>query len=160
MNADPNTLEEVGAMGLGRTLKELREARRLRLQEVSARLKFSVRQLEALENEDWSRLPAGMPLKGMVRNYGRFLEADTDALLVMLESQAPGEQPGLGAEGLRRPAAVRAADMPLHTESVSRPWGWLVIILLFLAVAVFYAIGRGWVPDSWLIFDWLKALKT
>src|SRR5690606_5877249 len=100
MNADVNTSEAMQEMGLGNTLKALREAKRLRLQEVSARLKFSVRQLEALEDEDWSRLPAGMPLKGMVRNYGRFLEADSDALLVMLENQVPDEKLGQGGESL------------------------------------------------------------
>src|SRR5690606_23071794 len=138
-------------MGLGNTLKALREAKRLRLQEVSARLKFSVRQLEALEDEDWSRLPAGMPLKGMVRNYGRFLEADSDALLVMLENQVPDEKLGQGGESLGASAALSGADVPLHTETVSRPWGWLIIILLFLCIAGFYAIASGWIPDSWLI---------
>lgn len=158
MNADSSTQEQGQLLGVGQTLRELREARRLRLQEVSARLKFSVRQLEALESEEWSRLPAGMPLKGMVRNYGRFLEADTDALLTLLESQVPSEKQG--AEALRRTVEMRSPDTPLHSEAVSRPWGWLIIILVFLAIAGFYAVGRGWIPDSWLIFDWLKALKT
>ena len=50
MNADSNISEAGQTMQLGSTLRSLREARRLRLSEVSARLKFSVRQLEALEN--------------------------------------------------------------------------------------------------------------
>jgi hypothetical protein len=51
------------------------------------------------------------------------------------------------------------ADLPLQAEPVHRPWGWLLIILILLFVAGFYAIERGWVPDSWLVFDWLKSLK-
>jgi hypothetical protein len=35
----------------------------------------------------------------------------------------------------------------------------MIIILILLFVAGFYAIERGWVPDSWLVFDWLKSLK-
>lgn len=158
MNLDSNTHEEKLELGLGATLRTLRETRRLRLQEVSARLKFSVRQIEALENEEWSRLPVGMSLKGMVRNYARFLETDADTLLTLLENQMSCEAPG--TEAPKRSAARTASDVPLHSEPVSRPWGWLIIILLFLAIAGFYAVARGWIPDSWLIFDWLKALKT
>ena len=159
MNLDSNTLDNQQPIDLGSTLKALREAKRLRLSEVSARLKFSVRQIEALENQEWENLPAGLPLRGMVRNYGRFLEADTDALMVMLESYVPSDPKALGGESLKRPVAINAPDMPLHDEPSGRPWGWLIIILLFLAIAAFYAVGRGWIPETWLVFDWLKALK-
>ncbi len=143
--------------GVGPTLRDLREARRLSLAEVSARLKFTARQLEALETEQWDRLPTGVSLRGFVKNYGRFLEADIDALLVMLDDQ-------VGATSAKPVAISRAgslgpADLPIHGEPVHRPWGWLIIILVLLFVAGFYAIERGWVPDSWLVFDWLKSLK-
>ena len=79
---DPNS-----PVGVGTTLRKLREARQLTPAEVSARLKFTSRQLEALENEQWDRLPGGMSLRGFVKNYGRYLEADVDALLTMLDNQ-------------------------------------------------------------------------
>lgn len=143
--------------GVGATLRGLREAKRLSPGEVSARLKFTARQLEALETEQWSRLPTGVSLRGFVKNYARFLEADVDALLVMLDTQ-------VGSTAARPVAITRAdslgpAEMNMQGEPVHRPWGWLVIILVLLFVAGFYAIERGWVPDSWLIFDWLKSLQ-
>jgi len=144
--------------GVGATLRSLREAKRLTPAEVSARLKFSSRQLEALETEQWDRLPTGMSLRGFVKNYGRYVEADVDALLVMLDNQVGPTS--------ARPIAVNntahslgPADLPIQGEPVHRPWGWLIIILILLFVAGFYAIERGWVPDSWLVFDWLKSLK-
>src|SRR5690606_31902784 len=144
--------------GVGATLRGLREAKRLTPAEVSARLKFSSRQLEALETEQWDRLPTGMSLRGFVKNYGRYVEADVDALLVMLDNQVGPTS--------ARPIAVNntahslgPADLPIQGEPVHRPWGWLIIILILLFVAGFYAIERGWVPDSWLVFDWLKSLK-
>ncbi|SHG83377.1 helix-turn-helix domain-containing protein [Pollutimonas bauzanensis] len=143
--------------GIGATLRSLREARRLSPGEVSARLKFTSRQLEALETEQWDRLPTGVSLRGFVKNYGRFLEADVDALLVMLDSQV-----GYTAAkpvAISRAGSLGPADLPIHGEPVHRPWGWLIIILVLLFVAGFYAIERGWVPDSWLVFDWLKSLK-
>ncbi|OYV47749.1 MAG: hypothetical protein B7X10_04125, partial [Burkholderiales bacterium 21-58-4] len=64
-------------MNLGSTLKALREAKELSLGDVSARLKYSGRQIEALESEQWDSLPTGVSLRGLVRNYGRFLDANT-----------------------------------------------------------------------------------
>ncbi|KAA0911757.1 RodZ family helix-turn-helix domain-containing protein [Pusillimonas sp. ANT_WB101] len=151
-----------GGQGVGSTLQGIREAKRISRNEASARVKYSVRQIEALETEQWGRLPGGAALRGFVKNYSRYLGADVDALLIMLDDQA-------GTEGIRaattstagvQAAPMGPAEMPLHGEAVRRPWGWLVIILVLLFVAGFYAVERGWVPDSWLVFDWLKSLKS
>ncbi|HWK61799.1 MAG TPA: helix-turn-helix transcriptional regulator [Eoetvoesiella sp.] len=142
---------------LGATLRALRRAKQLSVAEVSARLKYSVRQLEALEAEQWELLPTGVPLRGLVKNYGRLLEADVDALIVMLEREVgiPGVQPIVLPS-----AAMSSSDMAMQSDMGQRSsWGWLVVIVVLLIVAGFYAIERGWVPDSWLIFDWLKSLK-
>jgi cytoskeleton protein RodZ len=110
--------------GVGATLRSLREAKRLTPAEVSARLKFSSRQLEALETEQWDRLPSGMSLRGFVKNYARYVEADVDAVLVMLDNQV--------GSTYTRPIAVNntnslgPADLPIQGEPVHRPWGWPV----------------------------------
>ncbi|HEY9280108.1 MAG TPA: helix-turn-helix transcriptional regulator [Eoetvoesiella sp.] len=152
---DPSSTGEQA--GVGTTLKTLREAKRLSLNEVSARLKFSVRQIETLESEQWDRLPQGVPLRGMVKNYGRFLETDVDSLLVMLDHQigSGSAQPAV----LKGSASLARADLSMQAEATHRPWGWLIVILILLFVAGFYAIERGWLPDSWLVFDWLKSLE-
>lgn len=143
--------------GVGATLRGLREAKRLSPGEVSARLKFTGRQLEALETEQWDSLPGGVSLRGFVKNYGRFLEADVDALLVMLDNQVGST--AAKPVAITRVGSLGPADAHMQGEPVHRPWGWLIIILVLLFVAGFYAIERGWVPDSWLVFDWLKSLK-
>ncbi len=147
----------VAPMGLGATLKALREAKEISLGEVSARLKYSGRQIEAIEAEQWDILPTGVSLRGMVRNYGRFLDTNTDALVSMLDSQVGST--GARPVAVSSPTTLGAADVSLQNDPIHRPWGWLVIILILLIVAAFYAIERGWVPNSWLIFDWLKSLK-
>jgi cytoskeletal protein RodZ len=142
---------------LGPTLRSLREARGLSPNEVSSRLKFSSRQLDALETEQWDRLPTGVSLRGFVKNYGRYLEADVDALMVMLENQVGSTRSK--TVPVSSATSLGPADLPIQGEPVHRPWGWMLIILILLFVAGFYAIERGWVPDSWLVFDWLKSLK-
>lgn len=148
---------QAGPDGVGPTLRRLREAQRLSLAEVSMRLKFSKRQLEALENEQWDDLPQGVSLRGFVKNYARYLEADPDALLTMLDNQIGPLQSAFvtadSTSGLAGGASLDPGD-----ENLRRPWGWWIIILAFVLVAVFYAVSRGWVPESWLVFDWLKSL--
>lgn len=142
---------------LGATLKSLREVKSLSLNEVSGRVKFSVRQIEALENEQWDLLPVGVSLRGFVKNYGRFLETDVDSLLVMLDHQVGSAS--IKPVAIKRSASLAQTDIPIHADATHRPWGWFVVILVLLFVAGFYAIERGWVPDSWLVFDWLRSLK-
>lgn len=144
--------------GIGPTLRSLREARQLTPAEVSMRLKFSQSQLNALENERWDALPHGMPLRGFVKNYARYLEADVDALLTMLDNQV-GRPETAFVTAKQAPARGTATDLSSDDDTARRPWGWLIIILILVFVAGFYAIDRGWVPDSWLIFDWLQSFK-
>lgn len=149
--------DALASAGVGATLRSMREARRISVSEVSQRLKFSVRQIEALESEDWGRLPVGVPLRGFVRNYARYLEADVDSVLVLLDNQiGPTAPPSIMSAANIPPAAGADAEMPMAVEPSPRPWGWFFIILAILIIAAFYAIDRGWVPESWLIFDWLK----
>ncbi|WP_369326956.1 helix-turn-helix domain-containing protein [Alcaligenes nematophilus] len=146
--------------GVGPTLRELRLARSCTLNEASTRLKFSVRQLEALEAQEWDQLPGGQPLRGMVRNYARFLDADVSAVLVMLEAQVSdtaAPKPVLRNHG---GSGVARTDLSVYSESRGGfGWIWILIIIVLLLVAGFYAIDRGWVPEEWLVFDWLKDLK-
>lgn len=78
---------------LGRELARLREARGWSQEYVSDRLKFAVRQIRALENENWDELPQGTPLRGFVRNYARLLEVDPAPLLQALAPELLATDP-------------------------------------------------------------------
>ena len=86
---------------VGAFIRQLRESRRLSVADVSARLKYSSAQIKALESDDFERLPQGAALRGMVRNYARYLNTDEHAVLSMLDQQA-GTAP--------MPAIARSAD--------------------------------------------------
>ena len=148
--------------GTGATLRAMRESRRISVSEASQRIKYSVRQIEALEAEDWGSLPGGVPLRGFVRNYARYLEADVDSVLVLLDNQiGPTAPPSvMTAPGVAGSSAAGDAELPVTAEGSNWPWGWFFIILTILVIAAFYAVDRGWVPESWLIFDWLKAIAN
>jgi cytoskeleton protein RodZ len=74
-------LTEAVATGVGAELAQARETQGLALVDIAQQLKFSPRQLEALEQERFGALPGPTIARGMLRNYARLLKLDADALL-------------------------------------------------------------------------------
>ena len=80
------------AVGPGRALAQLRSERKLSIADVAQRLKYGARQIEALEAEEFDRLPGATFVRGMVRGYAKLLETDPEPLLEALEQRyIPGE---------------------------------------------------------------------
>ena len=69
------------ATGVGRELAAAREARGLAVADVAQQLKFSPRQLGALEQEQFDALPGATFTRGMVRSYARLLKLDPEPLV-------------------------------------------------------------------------------
>lgn len=66
---------------IGATLRAARESQGLTVSDVAERIKFSIRQVEALEADDASHLPQGTFLRGFIRSYARYLHLDEALLL-------------------------------------------------------------------------------
>ena len=78
--------------GPGRTLARLRADRKLSVTDVAQRLKYGARQIEALEAEEFDKLPGATFVRGMVRGYAKLLEIDPEPILGSLEHRyVPGE---------------------------------------------------------------------
>lgn len=159
MSSNTSSAElETPSKTVGKALLELRQTQGLSLLEVSARTKYSIPQLEALEQEHWEVLPSGVPLRWMVRGYARALGADAETLLALLGPQQ-GLAPKAHSTDMRRGADWSSHDMPLYSETSQRSWGWWLIIFALIVVALVYALSQGWIPEDWLVFDWLKELR-
>jgi cytoskeleton protein RodZ len=65
---------------IGETLRGERERRNLNLDQVSQELKISARFLQALEEEKFDRLPAGVFAKSFARQYAHLLGLDEDEI--------------------------------------------------------------------------------
>lgn len=142
---------------IGTYLTELRMSQAISLQDASMRTKYSVPQLQALEHDQWDKLPSGAPLRWMLKSYGQYLGANIDLLFSLLGSQ--GNTVSLGRATSLHPD-LASNDMSLETEPKQRVLGWLIVIAVLLLVALFYALNQGLIPESWLVFDWLKELKS
>jgi len=114
----------------GERLKRERELREVTLDEVSKSTRISARFLQALENEDWPKLPGGVFGRGFVRTIARYLGLSEESLLAEYDS-ARGEG--------------TLAAPPKPEERIPSPPKWLpvaavLVILLLLAGLIFGGI--------------------
>ena len=73
----------------GRVLQVERLRRQLELDAVARQLRLSVSQVEALEADNYERLPGTTFVRGFIRNYARVLELDAEPLLARYELLHP-----------------------------------------------------------------------
>ncbi len=92
-------------MSVGETLRQQRLRRKVQLQEVSEELKISSRMLEAIEADDYDKLPGGVFAKSFVRQYAGVLGLDEGEVAAQFE-QAVRSPELTRLEELRRPHAV------------------------------------------------------
>lgn len=79
-----NTAAAVPTPSLGAVLRDARIQLGLSVAEVAAQIKFAPRQIEALEADDFKKLPEAAFLRGFVRSYAKILNLDAQTLLAHL----------------------------------------------------------------------------
>lgn len=97
----------------GSVLRRAREARGQSIADVVQVIRFSARQIEALERDDYASLPGSTAVRGLVRNYAKFLKLDAAPLLVQLEPAVPVPE-----ADVRPPANMGEAEQPTIVERV------------------------------------------
>ncbi|RRQ21088.1 helix-turn-helix domain-containing protein [Thiohalobacter thiocyanaticus] len=120
--------------GVGARLREVREHKGISPAEVAAQLHLNEQTIVALEQDDRSRLPAPIYVRGYVRAYARLLGLDEEELLARYQ---PAESPELRTVGMPPQAqpALRSARMPW------RLLGTLVLLVALAGLAVFVLPG-------------------
>jgi cytoskeleton protein RodZ len=143
----PEPTEPVTALA---ALRTIRLARGMSLDDVSVRLKYPPRVIDALESERWSELPQGIGLKTLTKNYARLLGVDFDAVEPVLRQHLPESHGGIANH-----TSTRAIGASMQEVSSSGSTAWIVLIVVVIAVIVGIAIWQGIVPDS-VMPKWLK----
>jgi len=85
----PETASPVATPAVGSLLRAAREAAQLTQDDLAQAIKFSPRQIAALEADDYAALPGATIVRGFVRSYARHLKLDADALLSQLDAALP-----------------------------------------------------------------------
>src|SRR5712691_6337083 len=78
----------------GDHLKREREMRGVSLDEISAATRIATRFLQAIENEQWDKLPGGVFNRGFVRAMGRYLGLDEENIVAEYAAAA-GDRPSV-----------------------------------------------------------------
>ena len=116
----------------GERLKRERELREVSPNEVVVATRISLRFLEALENEDWDKLPGGVFNRGFIRSVARYLGLDEDSLVAEYALQTKGRSdPGV------------VADPP---DEPQRKWARISVLVV---LAILILVG-GWAAIHYL----------
>jgi len=123
--------------GIGATLREARNRRKINLPEVEAATKIRTRYLRAIENEEWDVLPGGSYARSFIRTYASFLGLDGERLADDYRHGA--DAAAAGERAIRVESAVASPRPPRSGPRLStRAWTGIVTIGL---VAVLVAVG-------------------
>lgn len=118
-------------------LTRRREALQMGVQEAARQLRFSPRQLEAIERGDWDALPGRAFARGALRSYARLLGVDPQPVLAQLVDDDTRLGPA-GSLGTALPRSNTFPSVPAATGRGGVRWGLagaLIVGLLLLAVA-------------------------
>ncbi|MEX0616190.1 MAG: RodZ domain-containing protein [Candidatus Woykebacteria bacterium] len=90
---------------VGQILKEAREKKDVSLEEAEKATRIRKKILSRLEKSDWAELPSPTFVKGLLKNYGSYLEIDTKALLAFFrrEYEEPKLQKAVVSFKVKRP---------------------------------------------------------
>jgi cytoskeleton protein RodZ len=122
--------------GVGELLRAERLARGLSIEDVARQLRLAVRQVTALEEDDYDKLAGGTFARGFVRNYAKLLQIDAAPLLQQLDQSLPPPAPQTityQTEGVPFPSKQKSGTRNLIVAGV-------IILALLLLI---YEIYRG-----------------
>jgi cytoskeleton protein RodZ len=124
-------------MSPGRTLAAARAARGMSIDDVAQRLKFSPRQIEALETDNHAALPGASIVRGMLRSYAKLLGLDAATLVSDLQRRVEPQTIMLAKDRM---------DVPFPTGP--KKGGRLYLLLSIVVALAVAAVVADWMLKS------------
>ena len=135
--ATPASAAPAGQGAAGAALLNERRRQGLSLGDVSRQLKLSVRQVEALERDDYSAYKGPVFIHGFIRNYAKLLGLDPEPLVRATDSiLKPQTIPAVAMREPERPRVLAAQRNRLRLWPVAG-----AVLLIGLALSVYFG-GR------------------
>lgn len=122
----------------GAALREARERLNLSIADAAAQTKLAPRQIEALEADDYQKLPEIAFVRGFVRSYAKILGLDAQPLLAALPQPGRNEEVAVPVEAPLPDARSQ------HTQNLI----WLGAALFLSVVVVAVAVWNITAPPS------------
>ncbi len=127
------TPQSAGAM-----LRDARVAKKLSPEDVSKHLRISLKQIEAMETDNFAALPESVIVRGFMRNYARMLGVNPEPILEVYKRNRP--------EVTQSFTMHKSINMPIVTKD-KQSWAKYVVasilIILGLGIWLFYVDLMG-----------------
>lgn len=123
---------------LGQQLKTARERKKIGTSEAARKTRIKIQHIEAMERDDFSRIPAPAYAKGFIKIYAEYLGLDPEPLIAeYLERYAPRERPPLVEE--------EPSEEPRKSWNIPKiPWKEIVIRLREVLSAINWSAFKQW----------------
>ncbi len=123
--------DDVPASGPGSMLARERAGKGLSVADIAAQLRYSPKQIEALEGDDYSRLPGTTFVRGMIRGYAKILGTQATPILQAYEKR---HIPAPITVDLR----AKRIPFPDGRARSTRVYVWLSAVVALLVTAGLY----------------------
>jgi len=116
----------------GRMLAEARKGLHLSVDDVASKLRLTPRQIEALEADEYAKLPGATFVRGFIRSYAKLLHLDPEAVLAAYHGEAAD---------IARIISVPHQNIQFSERANprNRPLIIAAIVILLLAIGLFAA---------------------
>jgi cytoskeletal protein RodZ len=128
------------ANSIGEKLRLAREARGIALRDISEQTRISMRYLEAIETDDYRRLPGGIFNRSFIRAYAKFIGYNEDE--AMEDYARTLREQGSSEDAQSKPSRslVYTDDSAHQSRSPLKTLVLALIILALLSLAVWAAL--------------------
>jgi cytoskeleton protein RodZ len=123
------------SQSIGEKLRLAREERGIALREISEQTRISIRYLEAIESDDYKRLPGGIFNRSFIRAYAKFVGFDEQSALEDY-SRTLRERGESDDDGSKVHHSLVYTDSAPHGRSAVKTLVLAIIILAALTAAV------------------------
>jgi cytoskeletal protein RodZ len=139
-------MPDIPVTEFGARLKQARLARGVSLAQIASVTKISVRLLEAVERNDFSRLPGGIFTRAFVRAYAGEVGLDPEVALKQFLSQCPEDMAAVPTDA---PESIDGSTAHAEwQEKLSWRHAAVVLAVIALLVTAWYAWMRPPRPDA------------
>ncbi len=143
--------KKIKSLTLGEKLQTLRKDRRLRVQDLSRKIKVRVEYIEALEKGQYDDLPMRIYVKGFVRSYAQFFGVPEDVLLNLFNREYAVYQ-----NIYNKDVEEEVNKLPKVPHFVITP-KIIVVFIAFLALIIvgiyLYFSVDNFVSSPWIVID-------
>lgn len=151
-------------VSIGTILRRARNAKNISLDQAEADTRIRTVYLQALEEDDYDKLPGETFLKGMIRTYGNYLGLDGLDLVQQYRASHTGQTRGqMAVQGIREAESVRMnvqlktqRDIGSGTGRFEMPKINLGVVVASVALLFIIGIGYFAVPK---VISWMNAPK-